>query len=207
MKVISYLILGLIVTSCSLKPILKGSFVDKRDGHEYKWIKLKNQIWMAQNLDFVSKKSWYYNDDSTNHKIYGRFYLCDIAKEVCPVGWHLPSDDDWKTLEIAAGMNSSEANMIGWRGDVSNIFMNEGHSGFNVQFIGMRRQGYFAGFGEEAQFWSSTQINKPTITRSFRYGDNRISANSLGAAYGCSVRCVKNDTTTNDLTVFVKNKN
>jgi uncharacterized protein (TIGR02145 family) len=203
MKNINFILIGLAlaVSACSLKPSLRGSFIDKRDHHEYKWVKLKNQIWMAQNLDFLSSNSWNYNDDTTNHLIYGRFYQCKIAKEVCPVGWHLPSDEEWKTLEIAAGMSKTDADHDKWRGAVSTNFTKNGSMEFNVLFIGMRKQGYFEKFGEEAQFWTSTQNNMPTFTRIFKLSDNRICRNLLGAVYGCNVRCLKNDTTTNDLII------
>lgn len=195
----------LAICSCSLKPTLWGSFVDTRDSHEYKWIKLKNQIWMAQNLDFDSKDSWYYNDDSTNHKIYGRFYHCQIAKEVCPAGWHLPSDGEWKVLEIADGMSKLDADHDRWRGTMSADFIKGGSTQFDALFIGVRLQGYFGKFGEEAEFWTSTHENKPTYTRKFKKNENRIDRNLIGSAYGCNIRCIKNDITTNNL-IIVKTR-
>jgi uncharacterized protein (TIGR02145 family) len=74
--------------------------------------------------------------------------------------------------------------------------------GFDVQFSGMRKQGYFDNNGTEAQFWTSTKKNKPTYTRLFKKADDRICKNLLGEAYSCNVRCIKNDTTTNDIKII-----
>lgn len=199
MKRIIFLLGITFSASCSLKPTQKGIFIDTRDGHEYKWVKLGNQTWMAQNLDFLSKNSWYLNDDSANHKLYGRFYKCEIAKEVCPIGWHLPSDEEWKKLEMAAGISKSDADHDRWRGVIAKDFTEGGSTQFNVLFLGMRRQGYFDKFGQEAQFWTSTEENMPTYTRIFKKGDDRIGRNLLGAAYGCNVRCLRNDTIRSDI--------
>jgi hypothetical protein len=50
-----------------------NSFVDGRDGKEYKILYIGNQIWMGQNLDFEAPGSWAYGDKIRNAKRYGRF--------------------------------------------------------------------------------------------------------------------------------------
>ena len=45
----------------------KGTFVDSRNNHTYRWVKISDQIWMAENLNYKTKTgSWYYNNDSIN---------------------------------------------------------------------------------------------------------------------------------------------
>jgi len=195
MKNYYYYLFALILCSCvSLKPSQKGTFVDQRDGHEYKWVQLGNQTWMAQNLDFVCGNSWYYNNDSTNHKFYGRYYNCETAKVVCPPGWHLPSDNEWKTLEKAVGMQYYDADMRMFRGFVAKKFVGKkGKTEFNVLFLGRYAQGKVDKFGEHAQFWTSTKDGIPTFTRLFVKGDERIGRTSIGSAYGCNVRCIKDN--------------
>ena len=50
---------------------------------------------------------------------YGRlynWYAVDDARGLCPSGWHVPTDGEWMTMEMALGMSESEANSTGWRG-------------------------------------------------------------------------------------------
>ncbi|MBN1198888.1 MAG: hypothetical protein JXA23_06020 [Bacteroidales bacterium] len=87
-----------------------NSFTDPRDGKTYKTIRLGNQVWMAQNLNyafqggyidaekvFVRDGSWCYHT-SNDCKESGRFYGWYAAKQVCPSGWHLPSVMEWFDL-------------------------------------------------------------------------------------------------------------
>jgi len=38
------------------------------------------------------------------------------AKEACPDGWHLPSDEEWKKLELHIGLSPSEVDKYNFRG-------------------------------------------------------------------------------------------
>jgi hypothetical protein len=78
-----------------------GSFTDARDGQTYKTVNIGSQTWMAKNLNFAAPLgSWCYNNDGVNCINYGRLYTWIAAKSACPIGWHLPSDDDWHKLAL-----------------------------------------------------------------------------------------------------------
>ncbi len=81
-----------------------GIFTDHRDGKCYKWIKIGSQIWMAENLNYLSSSgSWCYDDLISNCNIYGRLYDWETAMTACPIGWHLPSSEEWESLTLYLG--------------------------------------------------------------------------------------------------------
>lgn len=80
------------------------TLIDSRDGKEYETTKIRDQIWMAENLNYnynfgdaksVCFDNVYYNCDETK---YGRFYNWSAAINACPAGWHLPSVREWEIL-------------------------------------------------------------------------------------------------------------
>lgn len=127
----------------------KSTFTDPRDGKVYKTVKIGNQIWMAENLNYdAGRGSWCYNNISSNCDIYGRLYDWETAKHVAPTGWHLPSKSEFETLLNYLGGSGANA---------YKQIINGGSSGFNALLGGDRSfDGYFKRIGERVGVWSST---------------------------------------------------
>lgn len=82
-----------------------GTFTDSRDEKVYKWVKIGSQIWMAENLAFKAQTGCFaYGDNASLVTKYGYLYDLKTAKEVCPLGWHLPGDIDWDILIKSLGI-------------------------------------------------------------------------------------------------------
>ncbi len=83
--------------------------VQDREGNVYRTVKIGEQVWLAENLrstQFQDGSAVHSgavpNDDAANLLTYGRLYNWhDVSDErnLCPVGWRVATDDDWKTLE------------------------------------------------------------------------------------------------------------
>ena len=117
-KSIPFLFIPLIISliACS------GTFTDSRDSKTYKKTTIGTQVWMAENLNYeTTSDSYCYDDHSTNCDTYGRLYIWSAAMNgassssisltgvqgVCPAGWHLPSDAEWRELSDYVIANSA----------------------------------------------------------------------------------------------------
>ena len=176
-----------------------GTFTDFRDGKNYKWVKIGNQIWMAENLNY-SKVSWSqcYDEEKSNCNTYGRLYYWKHAIKICPQGWHLPSDSEWMTLvtflggESVAGGKMKEAGTSHWN------FPNAGATnsgGFNA-LPGGKMYGNISSdaMGGECHFWSSYKSDtKGSLEFWISSGDDDFKNEFRGEKDGFSVRCLKDD--------------
>lgn len=163
----------MLISSCHKELINSdpdGYYTDTRDSAEYPYAKIGEQTWMMRNMAYeTAQGSYIYKNDEQFLADYGRLYIFDEAVRVCPAGWHLPSDKEWKTLEVFLGMDIHAADSVDWRhsGEVGIALKNSagwysGGNGNNVSRFsalpgGFRTvNGEFFVFGDVATYWSST---------------------------------------------------
>lgn len=153
-----------------------------------------------------------YNDDPNICGTDGGLYQWDEMMQytniggdqgVCPIGWHLPTDNEWKTLEIELGMTQAEVDSVSWRGTdqgdqkkTSAVCSGTaicGTSGFQSLLAGFRNpDGSFSFRGRLVFYWSSTDPDLTTAwKRHLESGDGRVSRGSILKVNGFFVRCVK----------------
>jgi len=204
------IILPLLFCSLLTTAQITDKLVDIRDGHVYKTIQIDSQIWMAENLNFATDTgSICYDNQPSNCKTFGRLYTWEVARQVCPQGWHLPSDNEWQMLERSIGMSENEINKIGFRGGINNIAgklkskadWNSSSNlvyediGFNVLPAGSYgfHDKIFGSLNCNAFFWTSTPYqDKFAWNRDIKDTDNTIFRSQKYKRVGFSVRCVKN---------------
>jgi uncharacterized protein (TIGR02145 family) len=168
-----------------------GIFTDPRDGQEYRTVKIGNQIWMAENLNYKTGKCWAYENDESNRQKYGLLYDWETAKSACPKGWHLPTTKEWDQLMSAAGGEKTADKKLksktGWdkNGNGTDDF------GFSALPGGYRYiDGRFLGVGNYGPWWSATENGSgDAYDRYMDYYFVCVCKDEEG--YGFSVRCVK----------------
>jgi len=173
--------------------------VTDRDGNSYPTVEIANQLWMVKNLvtthypDGKEIPSYCYDNDSAYCEIYGRLYpwsslvggkRSDSLLNVCPEGWHVPSDSNWKALfdrlggPVPAGVKLRRSKK----------------SNFNFQWGGNYHHelGIFSFIDRKTYLWSATSYSNSAAWMVMT-GTNTKNMNrsTVPKEYSFSVRCVK----------------
>lgn len=215
------LVIPFLFSSCEpdepTKPMQeKGTMMDI-DSNVYKTVKIGNQWWMAENL----KVTKYRNGSPINSTSYsaglGLLYTWNVVIDtsiLAPVGWHVPSDMEWKELEMYLGMSATEADKVNFRGTHEGEKLKEkGSSNWanfnNYETYATNESGFSAlagncilpdgtsgqpsGFVYTGFWWSSTEHteNNEAWYRHLDYKKANVFRFYGPKNYGFSVRCVK----------------
>jgi uncharacterized protein (TIGR02145 family)/uncharacterized repeat protein (TIGR02543 family) len=159
------------------------SLVDSRDGKSYREVAIGEQIWMAENLNYAGagcELGVCYGYDTANCETYGRLYNWDEAMKACPVGWRLPTDDDWAELVDFVGGGGWASKKLksatGWYKSSGDDFNGTDDFGFTALPGGF---GYvvdgggfhdIAGSGDNAFWWSASELNSGEASYWMIYG-------------------------------------
>ena len=191
------------------------------DGNLYSSIKIGNQVWMAENLktthyangdaipdgtgeDNISGEPdpeyWFvYNDDLNNVYTYGRLYTWYTvinSANICPDGWHVPSDAEWTQLTnylegaSVAGGKLKETGTTHWNSPNTGATNESGFTGLpgGYRFF----NGAFNYIGISAYWWSSTEFNASSAWKhNLDYDNAGIYRGFNNKKFALSVRCVR----------------
>ena len=196
------IILTIIFTNCAeeIIPPEYETFTDSRDGETYKYVKIGNQYWLSENLRFKpdSGNFWAYNNNEADVITYGYLYSWETAINVCPNGWHLPSDAEWTELSdflggsgVAGGKMKVEGTTY-WNPPNRDANNSSGFSALSCgEFTGLSYLGidYFDGRGNLTFFWSSELHYNIWRLMTSSGGFHHTIIDQLHAS--ASVRCVR----------------
>ena len=209
-KASSILLLIFLILGCIKDPFEtddSGTFTDKRDDETYEWVRIGDQIWMAENLAWDAGDNCYtYNDDEINYISMGRLYTWEASLTACPNGWHLPTDIEWEELAYFISQDKGPYNKVGGGDDWEDVAIHLKTStgwknnmngtddyGFNGSPTGGRSyNGDSFHKGEYVYYWSATSaVNNNSWFRYMSYYNQYFLRDFLNRSYAFSVRCVK----------------
>ena len=189
---------------------------DSRNSRDFATVKIGDRWWMAENLDYGEPvtldaspgnnevtEMFVYRNFPDNRTRYGGLYLWGEAMNydyreqspgVCPAGWHIPDDSEWKELERSLGILPEVLDDVSPnRGDPAGTMLKiDGSSGFEAGlfgFIPIVRD--FAGFGVNAGFWSSSGDSTGVLVRTIKINSGGIQRSRQPNNFAFAVRCVK----------------
>jgi len=191
-------------------------FTDPRDGQTYKTVKIGKQVWMAENLNYDDGGVFGhcdYNDNPANGSKYGKLYDGrDVMgfhgmrnergeEQISPPGWHIPTDQEWKTLisfvggEEKAGLKLKAKS--GWNNNGKEPGNGNDVYGFTALPGGMQSvnqfegEEFFSGIGTGGSWWSSTQNGDSAACFSVCNLDNKANIGYERLYKKLSIRCVR----------------
>jgi uncharacterized protein (TIGR02145 family) len=198
------------------KPYSLVPTVIDADDNTYATVKIGEQVWMAENLKTTHLKDntpiplvtessdwkalttpaycWYNNDETTNKNIYGALYnwYTVNTNKLCPMGWHVPTDEELTTLTtylgLLAGGRLKESGTTHW-GSTNIDAIND--SKFIALPGGIRWDGSFYSIGIAGWWWSSTQYDTSIAWLKGLSNDAaEVNSTNFDKQSGASVRCL-----------------
>jgi uncharacterized protein (TIGR02145 family) len=171
-------------------------FTDSRDKQKYRTMKIGDQTWMAENLNYNMSSSKCYDNLTSNCKKYGRLYNWNMAMKACPSGWRLPSKTEWENLIIFAGTEKVAGKHLkaksGWN-DSKGLSDNSDTYGFAALPGGdSYSNGHFGNAGSFGRWWGSSDYDSIyAYIRAMDYLSEGASWGYIDKSYLFSVRCVQ----------------
>jgi len=216
----SFLALGvLILATSSCKKDDSINQITDFDGNVYHAVTIGTQVWMVENLkvthyrngdlipNVTNNSEWNnvttgayrdYEDNPDNSIKYGKlynFFTITDSRQLCPAGWHVPTDDEWRVLREYCGSCGGvlkEAGTENWLSPNTDATNKTGFSALPGGCLNILDQ--YDGMARYGVWWSSTEIRPYYAACWFLYYNSSFMSSPNGGAlewFGLSVRCVK----------------
>ena len=181
----------------------RGTFVDERDGQEYKYTTIGNQVWMAQNLNYKTYYSMLHEKEYKDCAECGRWYNLEInlpnrevMDSVCPAGWKVPTIEDWNILFTTIGNVSTALRVL--LSESWGFVQSTNACGFNGIEAGAIRKNKdeFVFLNGSAGWCTQTVISPENVLKVFfRPGSKNEKSNGIeidrAKNYYVSLRCIR----------------
>lgn len=207
--------------------------VEDIDGNSYETVEIGGQVWMKQNLRTThfndgtpipvvqENETWttvsepacsriqsHRTPEAYKEEVLYNGYAATHEK-LCPTGWRVATDEDWKRLEKFIGLPAEELDVAGWRGDRSSVLAGSrelwvdgdlkqhdafGMTGFEALPTGNRiaKSGTFGNTGTNSYFWTASESEDDMLwTRTLYYGSRHMIRRPSSRNYGMAIRCIK----------------
>lgn len=200
------------------------NFVKDIEANRYRTVAIGTQCWTVENLrvrlfndgtpiqKLEADTSWatvlepafgWPEDMSSNAIPFGALYNWFVAdansngnKNVCPIGWHVPSQQELTILINAWGGENVAGNPLKETGNIHFLESNENAtnlSGFTALPGGYRNNLNYSELGYYAWYWStSVSTISNALFMDIEYDGDYARIDDLDKKQGLSIRCVKN---------------
>jgi uncharacterized protein (TIGR02145 family) len=200
--------LAILIQAIAFADCNNGVFADSRDNKTYKWVKIGNQTWMAENMNYKpsSGNFWCHDNKETNCEKYGKLYDWNSAVKACPSGWHLPSEKECVDLMTAVGGQNGGKKLkakSGWK-DNGNGTDDFGFSALPGGYFD-KRDDSFSVIGESGAWWMTTDDSNYDDIWYMEYNNDNIDGKGVSKSNsGFSIRCIQDDYSSALQTHFAK---
>jgi len=198
-------------------PVECGTSTDA-DGNVYGSVQIGSQCWADRNLNVGVKlasgstepntgdttiQKWCYDNSDANCGTDGGLYNWTEATkdgyagtngtDICPTGWHMPTDAEYYTLENYLATGTCSATRTVWECDPAGTALKDGGaSGYDGLLTGFRKtDGSFYFRGSREYMWSSTESGTSAWRRFLYSGRTTVDRGAIVKGYGSSIRCLK----------------
>jgi uncharacterized protein (TIGR02145 family) len=223
------------IVSFLFAPITQADTVTDIDGNIYQTVTIGTQVWTASNLKVIhynngdsipfviaTENTWTgltsgascaYDNNPSNIATYGlmyNWYATVDTRNLAPAGWHVPSDVEWKELELFLGMPQDRVDGTGYRGgspigaklkEVGSVHWNCSNPGATNEYGYtaipggcMDNRPVFTELGNYAFFWASSEFSDGSTAawaRDLPCTLPYVGRGGYAKDYGGSVRCIR----------------